>query len=96
MSRTSASFTPGPLVATTTLPWRRKCRAVSKRGWPTCQANVNDAKAHSRYGFRSHWLGGGVGRRAQTVDRGPATDTFPAMTNGIFKIFTCPPNVPAR
>lgn len=83
MSRTSASFTPGPLVATTTPARRRKCRAVSKRGRPACQANVNDAKAHSRYGFRSHWLGSGGGRRTQRVDRGHAPDTFPDMTNGV-------------
>lgn len=60
MTRTSASFTPEPLVATTTPAQRRKCRAVSKRGRPTCQENVNDAKAHSRYRFHSHRPGSGA------------------------------------
>lgn len=60
MTRTSASFTPEPLVATTTPVQQRKCRAVSKRGRPTCQENVNDAKAHSRYRFHSHRPGSGA------------------------------------
>lgn len=91
MSRTSASFTPGQLVATTTPARQRKCRAVSKRGWPTCQANVNDAKAHSHYGFRCHWRGSGVGRQAQSVDRRPAPDALPSVTNGVCEDFTRSP-----
>lgn len=54
MTCTSASFTPGLLVATTTPTQRRKCEAVSKRGRPMCQENFNDAKTHNRYGFLSH------------------------------------------
>lgn len=89
MTRTSASFTPGPLVATTTPAQLRKCRAVSKRGRPTCQGNVNDAKVHSRYGFRSHRPGSGVGRRAQGVDRKPDPKNLLGLTNVACKVFTC-------
>lgn len=92
MSRTSASFTPGPLVATTTPARQRKCRAVSKRGRPTCQANVNDAKAHSRYGFRSHWRGSGVGRQAQSVVRRPAPDVLPSTTKRVCEGLTRSPS----
>lgn len=85
MSRTSASFTPGPLVATTTPAQRRKCRAVSKRGRPTCQGNVND----SRYGFHSHWPGSRVGRRVRRVDGKPAPNNLLGLTNVECKSFTC-------
>lgn len=67
----------------------KKMQAVSKRGRPACQANVNDAKAHSCYRFRSHWLGSGLGRQAHSVDRGPAPDTFPAMTDGVWEDLAC-------
>lgn len=78
MSRTSASFTPGPLVATTTPVQPRKCRAVSKRGRTTCQANVNDAKAHSRYRFLSHWPG----------SRGEWEDGLEVLTDNLLPIIS--------
>lgn len=62
MTRTSASFTSGPPVATTTPALQRKCRVVSRRGRPACQGNVNDAKAHNRSRFHSYWPGSGVRR----------------------------------
>lgn len=89
MTRTSASFTTGPLVATTTSAQQRKCRAVSKRGRPTCQGNVNDAKAHSRYRFHSHRPGSGVGRQAQGADGKPAPNNLLGLTNVAYKVFTC-------
>lgn len=87
MTRTSASFTPGPLVATTTPAQPRKCRAVFKRGRPTCQGNVNDAKAHSRYRFHSHWPGSGVRQWAQGVDGKPAPNNLPGLMNAACKVF---------
>lgn len=89
MTRTSALFTSGPLVATTTPAQLRKCRAVSKRGRPACQGNVNDAKAHSRYRFHSHRPGSGVRRQARGVDGKPAPNNFPGLTNVASKGFTC-------
>lgn len=89
MTRTSASFTPGPLVATTTPERQRKCGAVSKRGRPTCQGNVNDAKAHSRYRFHSHWPGSAVGEGPGGVDGKPAPNNLLGLTNVACKVFTC-------
>lgn len=81
MSRTSASFTPGPLVATTTPARRRKCRRSPREAGRRVRQMLTTLKPT----VVTDSVPIGLEGRAQSVDRGPAPDTFLTMTDGVWE-----------